>query len=83
MPGDGAHLREPEPEAIPDACRDTVLVKSSRQAHGIGKTTAKQHLLQAQVPPLQISRQPLQHRGYPGPASPQTGLPQGRQRSAR
>ena len=83
MPGDGAHLGKPEAETIPDPRRHTVFVKASRQADGIGKAAAEQHLLQTQIAALQIGRHPLQHRGDTRPAAAQAGLAEGRQSSPR
>ena len=83
MPGDGAHFGEAKAEAIPDASRHTVLVESRRQTHRIGEAAAKQHLLQAQITPLQIRRNTIQHRGHPGPAAPQADLTQRREGSTR
>ena len=76
MPGDRAHLGEAKTEAIPEAGRHTVFVETGRQANRIGETTTEQHLLEAQITPLQIAGQSLQHRGHQGPPAPQGRLSQ-------
>ncbi len=83
MPGDRAHFGEAKAKAIPDPSRDSVLVKPRRQTHRVGEAAAKQHLFQAQITPLQIRRNAIQHRGHPWPAAPQAGLTKSRERSAR
>jgi len=80
MPSDRAHLRKSKPEAIPEPSGHTVLIEPGRQADRIGEATAKQHLLQTQIAPLQFGRNPLQHGGDPWPVATQTGLPKSQQR---
>jgi hypothetical protein len=80
MPSDGAHFGKSEPKAIPNPSCNSVFIEPRRQAHWIAESTAKQNLLESQIPTLKLRGHTIQHGGDPRPTTAQAHLSESLQR---